>query len=84
MVYLNAVLIGFGDYTDLRWWKLYKQLVLPLGSGIAGPFKWTGNHTYLGLKNNWGMQSKMVFKMCEGIFCSSFSVKELKVIVHEK
>ena len=26
----------------------------------------------------------MVFKMCEGISCSSFSVKELDVIVHNK
>ena len=27
---------------------------------------------------------KMVFKMCEGILSSSFSVKELNVIVHKK
>ena len=27
---------------------------------------------------------KMVCKICEGISCSSFSVKELDVIVHEK
>ena len=26
----------------------------------------------------------MVFKICEGISCSSFSVKELDVIVHKK
>ena len=26
----------------------------------------------------------MVFKMCEGISCFSFSVKELDVIVHKK
>ena len=26
-----------------------------------------GNHTYWCLKNNWCMQSKMVFKICEGI-----------------
>ena len=26
----------------------------------------------------------MVFKICEGIPCSSFSVKELDVIVHKK
>ena len=35
-------------------------------------------------KNNWGMQSKMVFKICEGIWCSSFYVKEFDVIVHKK
>ena len=28
--------------------------------------------------------TKMVFKICEGISCSSFSVKELDVIVHKK
>ena len=44
----------------------------------------TGNHTYLGLKNNRGMQSKMVLMMSEGISCSSFSVKELDVIVQKK
>ena len=26
--------------------------------GIEGPYKYTENHTYWGLKNNWGMQSK--------------------------
>ena len=26
----------------------------------------------------------MVFKMCEGISCFSFSVKELDIIVHKK
>ena len=30
------------------------------------------------------MQTKMVFKICEGILCSSFYVKEFDVIVHEK
>ena len=30
------------------------------------------------------MQSKMVFKICEGIWCSSFYVKEFDVIVHKK
>ena len=42
------------------------------------------NHTYWGLKNNWGVQSKNGLKICEGILCSSFSVKELVVIVHKK
>ena len=32
-------------------------------------------------KTNRGMQSKMVFKICEGILCSSFYVKEFDVIV---
>ena len=32
-------------------------------------------------KNNWGTQSKAVFKICEGIWCSSFYVKEFDVIV---
>ena len=30
------------------------------------------------------MQAKTVFKICEGISCSSFYVKEFDVIVHEK
>ena len=30
------------------------------------------------------MQSKMVFKICEGISCSSFYVKEFDAIVHKK
>ena len=30
------------------------------------------------------MQSKMVFKICEGILYSSFSVEEFDVIVHKK
>ena len=37
----------------------------------------------LGSKNNWGMQSKMVFKICEGISCSSIYVKEFDVIVYK-
>ena len=52
-----------------RIWWLYRSTLVevietinsanwPLGSGIIGSFKWTGNHTYLGLRNNWGMQSK--------------------------
>ena len=32
-----------------------------------------------GHKNNWAMQSKMVFQICEGI-CSSFYVKDFDVI----
>ena len=50
------------------WWLCRSPLVeaiqtissskWPIRSGITDPFKWTGNHTYLGLKNNWGMQSK--------------------------
>ena len=27
---------------------------------------------------------KMIFKICQGILCSSFSVKELDVIVHKQ
>ena len=30
------------------------------------------------------MQSKTLFKSCEGISCSSFYVKEFDVIVHKK
>ena len=78
---------------DRIWW-LYrstlierKQLVLligPLEFGITGPYKCIRNHTYECLKkNNWGMHLKMVFKICEGMLYSSFSVKELDVIIHK-
>ena len=30
------------------------------------------------------MQSNMVFKICEGISCSSFHVKEFDVVVYKK
>ena len=56
----------------------------PLELGSWPTYKYTRNYTYLGLKNNWGMQSKMVLKICEGISCSSFYVKEFDVIVHKK
>ena len=56
----------------------------PLGFGIRTTYKCEGNHTYWGIKHNWGMQSKMVIKICEGISCSSSYVKEFDVIVHKK
>ena len=37
----------------------------------------------LGSKNYWGMQSKRVFKICEGRSCSSLYVKKFDVIVHK-
>ena len=68
----NATLIDVILTSNRIWW-LYRSTLVeviekissanwPLGSGIVGPFKWTGNHTYLGLKNNWGMQSKNGFQ----------------------
>ena len=56
----------------------------PLEFGIRLIYKCERSHTYWGLKNNWGMQSKMCFKTCEGIACSWFYVKEFDVIVHKK
>ena len=51
----------------------------PLQSGITGPYKCVRNHTYWGLRNNWGMQFKnglqnlwgnIVFLiLCWGIRC---------------
>ena len=38
----------------------------------------------LGSENGWGMQTKMVFKICDRISCSSFYIKEFGVIVHKK
>ena len=28
--YVEILVIGFGDYTDLLWWMWFKQLVLPI------------------------------------------------------
>ena len=57
----------------------------PLEFGSAGMPKCMGNHTYLGLTNNWGIcNPKIVFKICEGISCSALCVKEFNVIVHKK
>ena len=56
--------IGFGDNTDLLWWNNVNNQFCQLTTrvsyqrGIRQPFKCTGNHTYRGLKNNRGMQSK--------------------------
>ena len=52
--------------------------------GVTPIYKCEGNHTYWGLKNNWGMKSETVFKVCEGISFSSFYVEEFHVIVHKK
>ena len=63
------------------------QLVLPVDHWSLGASEHTNvpETTHIGVKkNNWGMQSKMVFKICEGILCSSFYVKEFNVIVHKK
>ena len=60
----DVTLIGFGDNTDLLWWNNVNNQFCQLTTrvsyqrGIRRPFKCTGNHTYWGLKNNWGMQSK--------------------------
>ena len=56
--------IGFGDNTDLLWWNNVNNQFCQLTTrvsyqrGIRRPFKCTGNHTYWGLKNKWGVQSK--------------------------
>ena len=56
--------IGFGDNTDLLWWNNVNNQFCQLTTrvsyqrGIRRPFKCTGNHSYWGLKNNRGTQSK--------------------------
>ena len=53
--------IGFGDNTDLLWWNNVNNQFCQLTTrvsyqrGIRRPFECTRNHTYWGLKNNWGM-----------------------------
>ena len=60
----QSIEIGFGDNTDLLWWNNVNNQFCQLTTrvsyqrGIRRPFKCTGNHTYWGLKNNRGMQSK--------------------------
>ena len=77
------------------WWlyesylvEWYKQLVLPIDPRVSDQSNIYTNVqeiTHSGVcKNNWGAQSKRVFKMCEGISCPSFYVKEFDVIVHKK
>ena len=86
----SQVSIGFGDNTDLIWWNNVNNQFCQLTTrvwyqrGIRRPFKCTGNHTYWGLKITEAFNPKMFFKICERIPCSSFSVKELDVIVHKK
>ena len=86
----TVLLIGFGDNTDLLWWNNVNNQFCQLTTrvsyqrGIRRPFECTGNHTYWGLKITEACNPKMVFKICEGIPCSSFSVKELDVIVHKR
>ena len=41
------------------------------------------NYTYWSLKITEACNPKMVFKICEGMICSSFSVKEFDFIVHK-
>ena len=77
----SAQAIGFGYYTDLLWWN---DANWPVDFGFTPIYKCEGSHTYWCQKYNWGMQSKMVFKICEGISCSSIYVKEFDVNVHKK
>ena len=56
----------------------------PLDSGRKLVYKWTENHTYWSLKNYWGTQSKTIFKICDGMWCSSFYAQEFDVIFHNK
>ena len=64
MSFSSSYMWGFGDNTDLLWWNNVNNQFCQLTTrvsyqrGIRWPFKCTGNHTYWGLKNNWGMRSK--------------------------
>ena len=88
-VHICIPFIGFGDYTNLLWWNNINTQFCQLTArvwyqmGIRGPFKCTGNHTYWCIKITEACNRKMAFKICEGISCSSFSVKELDVVVHK-
>ena len=80
------------SYNNRIWWlyrsallEWYKQLILPIDHyslGSKDPTNALKNHTYWGLKITEACNPKMVFKNCEGISCSSFSFKELDVIIN--
>ena len=60
--------IGFDDNTDLLWWNNINNKFCRLTTRvwhqrrIRSPYKCIGNHTYWGLKSNWGIQSKNGFE----------------------
>ena len=56
----DSMMIGFGDYTDLLWWKQYKNYFCQFTTRIWDhrTLQYTGSHTYLGLKKNRGMPPK--------------------------
>ena len=68
------------------WWlyrpalvEYYEQLVLPIDHYIFG----ASQHTNVPETTHMACKSKIVFKICEGISCYSFYVKEFDVIVHK-
>ena len=79
------------------WWQYRstvaewcKQSVLPIdqyslaSEGVQSTLQMYWKPHTLGSKITEAFNPKLVFKVCEGIPCSSFSVKELDVIVHKK
>ena len=81
---------GSGSWYLMNIWhsaltsERYSSANCQLEFGIKPTYKCTRNHTYWGLKITEACNPKMVFKICEGISCSSFYVKEFDVIVHKK
>ena len=85
---------NIGFHNCIWWLQIYSSGIIwtissanwSLEFGGLPVYKWTGNHN-IGLwklkKYNWGTQSQTVFKICEGMWCSSFYVKDFDVIVNK-
>ena len=79
----RSPIIAFNHIYNMIW-RLYKSTPEEWYKNLALPtdrYIWGIQTTVLGSKHNWAMQPKMVFKIYEGILCSSFYVKEFDVIV---
>ena len=79
--------IGSGDYTYLLGWNDINNYFCQLTTRVWGSEEPTNvlDTTHIGVqKITEACNPKMGFKICEGILCFSFSVKELDVIVNKK
>ena len=77
--------IGSGEYTDLLYWNNVNNKFCQLTTRVwelTNIQMCQKPHILESKKNNGGMQSKMAFKICEGILCPSFCVEEFDAIVH--
>ena len=100
---LSGLCIIFnGDVNEIdnRFWWLYRSTLVeviktisstnwPLGSGITGPYKWTGNHTYLGTKmrqaiQKWSSNCVRVYSVLHSLLRNYISlfIKKIFLVYH--